>query len=98
MKLVKNLAAVTLAALALGCGTASASVIEHVQLGLQSGATFDGDINFADHYTSILGVDGYLVGHSYGNDHMAWTWNNYYDSQLHTTGIDGVLTDTLIDG
>jgi hypothetical protein len=109
MKLLKKLTAVTLTAFALGCGTASASVIEHVHLGLQSGATFNGDFTFADHYTSILGVDGYLVGHNssnslfdYGNDHITWSFDAYYngtqDDGSHGTGIAGVLTDYLTDG
>jgi hypothetical protein len=88
-----------LAALALACGTASANVVEHVHLVMQSGATFDGDITFKDHYTSILGVDGYLVGSIYGNDHMTWNYNSYYDDGTpHATGINGVLTDFLLDG
>jgi hypothetical protein len=72
---------------------------------MESGSNFDGDITFADHYTSILGVDGYLVGHNsnpfmdYGNDHITWNWNTYYDDGTpHATGINGVLTDFLVDG
>src|SRR5437764_9090750 len=109
MTLVKKLTAVTLAALALGCATASASVIEHVHADLQSGATFDADITFADHYTTILSVDGYLVGHNssnsfldYGNDHITWSYDAVYngtkDDGSHGTEIDGVLTDYLTDG
>ena len=88
MKPFKQLALAAVTAFALGCGTASANVIEHVEAVMQSGATFKGDITFADHYTSLLGVDGYLAGGAgheeangklgYGNDHMTWNWNSYY--------------------
>jgi hypothetical protein len=88
MKPFKQLALAAVTAFALGCGTASANVIEHVEAVMQSGATFKGDITFADHYTSILGVDAYLAGGAgqeeangglgYGNDHMTWGWNAYY--------------------
>jgi hypothetical protein len=105
MKLFKKLAAVTLATLALGCGTASANVIEHIHLVMESGGTFDGDVTFADHYTAILGVDGYLAGSSsnpiynYGNDHITWNWNTYWDDGTRdATGLSGVLTDYLVDG
>jgi hypothetical protein len=102
MKLFKKLFVVTLAAFALGSGTASANVIEHIHVVLQSGATFDGNITFADHYTAMLDVDGYLVGGPYGNAHLTSTFNIAYlgtsDDATHATGIDGVLTDFLLDG
>src|SRR4051812_46464909 len=102
MKLFKKLFVVTLAAVALGSGTASANIIEHIHVDLQSGATFDGDITFADHYTAMLGVDGYLAGGTYGNDHMISVFDAAYlgtaDDATHATGINGVLTDFLLDG
>jgi hypothetical protein len=49
-------------------------------------------------------VDGYLAGGSgslagggYGHDHISWNWNTY-DDQRHAMGIDGKLSDWLVDG
>lgn len=100
MNLFKKFSVVALASLALGCGTASASVIEHVQLGMESGITFDGHITFADDYTSILGVDGYVDGTIDGtsiHDHMLWNYDADYSDAIHTTGSTRV-TDFLTDG
>jgi hypothetical protein len=101
MKLFKKLFVVTLAAVALASGTASANVIEHVHADLTSGATFDGDLTFADRYSALLGVDGYLAGATYGNVHLISTFDRYYlgttDDATHATHIDGVLTDFLLD-
>lgn len=106
MNLFKKLSVVTLASLALGSGAASASVIEHVHETMASGATFDGDLTFADHYASILGVDGYLVGGAYGNDHLTWNWNAHNTAadavsdpkDVNYVDIPGELTDLLVDG
>jgi hypothetical protein len=102
MKLFKKLFVVTLAAVALGSGTASANVIVHVHADLASSATFEGDLTFADRYAALLGVDGYLAGALYGNAHLISTFDRYYlgttDDATHATGIDGVLTDFLLDG
>jgi hypothetical protein len=107
MKPFKKLALAALTACALGCGTASANVIEHVEAVLHSGATFTGDITFADHYTSIMGVDGYLAGGAghteanggagYGNDHMTWNWNTYYPGEYTFTPA-ATLDGTPIPG
>lgn len=100
MNLFKKFSVVTLASLALGCGTASASVIEHVQLGMESGITFDGHITFADDYTSIVSVDGYVDGTIDGNtvhDHMLWNYDADYSDSIHTVGPNFV-TDFLTDG
>jgi hypothetical protein len=98
MKLFKKLSVATVAVLALGCGTASAGVItRHIHEVMQSGATFDGDVTFEDQYTAILGVDGYLAGGAYGNDHINWNWNTY-DDQRNAMGIPGKLSDWLVDG
>jgi hypothetical protein len=101
MRLFKKLFVVTLAAVALGSGTASANVIEHVHADLMSGATFDGDLTFTDRYGALLGVDGYLAGALYGNVHLISTFDQYYlgtnDDATHATGINGVLTDFLLD-
>jgi len=102
MNVLKKCVLVTLATLALASGAASASVITHVHVALQSGATFDGDLTFADHYTALTGVDGYLVGTAYGNTHLVSPFNAPYlgtsDDATHATGIDGVLTDFLLNG
>lgn len=98
MKLLKKVSLVAATALAMGCGTASANVIEHVQLNLQSGGTFIGDITFADKYNSIVSVDGYLNGDGITNDRMAWTYNSAYSDAINATGIPGVVTDFLLDG
>lgn len=98
MKLLKKVSLIAAIALTMGCGTASANVIEHVQLNLQSGGTFIGDINFADKYNSIVSVDGYLNSLGITNDHMAWTYNSAYSDAINATGIPGVVTDFLLDG
>jgi hypothetical protein len=105
MKLIKKVSVVTIAVLAMGCGTASAGVItKHIHEVMESGATFDGDVTFADQYTAILGVDGYLAGGTgalagggYGNDHISWNWNTY-DDQRNAMGMPGVISDWLVDG
>lgn len=108
MKPFKKLAFAALTAFALGCGTASANVIEHVEAVMQSGATFKGDITFADHYTSIVGVDGYLAGGAgheeangglgYGNDHMTWNWNFYNSGNAYAFTPAATLDGEPIPG
>jgi len=113
MKPFKKLALAALTAFALGCGTASANVIKHVEAVMQSGATFKGDITFADHYTSIVGVDGYLAGGAgadgdgpegangglgYGNDHMTWGWNFYNSGNQYAFTPAATLSGEPIPG
>lgn len=99
MNLFKKLSVVTLASLAFGCGTASASVIDHVQLGMEDGITFDGHITFANDYTSIVSVDGYVDGTIDGktvHDHMLWNYDADYSDAIHAVG-PGFVTDFLTD-
>jgi hypothetical protein len=98
MKLSKPLSLLALSA-ALACSGAHADVIEHLHETMQSGATFDGNLTFADGYSALLGVDGVLSGASYGSDHMSWTWKlAVQDGITNSTGIDGVRNDWLMDG
>jgi hypothetical protein len=98
MKLSKSLSLMALSA-ALAYGSAYADVIEHVHETMQSGATFDGNLTFADGYSALLGVDGVLSGASYGNDRLSWTWKlAVQDSIANSTDIDGVRNDWLMDG
>ncbi len=67
----------SLAALALAVSfiaPASAGVILQVQETFASGAVFNGNVNFANDYKHVLGVDGYLTGGGYGNQHINWIW------------------------
>ena len=99
MKLIKRVSLLTMTLLALACGTASATVVTHLHETLQSGATFDGTLTFADGYTELLDVDGYLTGAVYGNTHLSWTWNtDVSGGALNLTGVDGMLNDWLMDG
>ncbi|WP_036167324.1 PEP-CTERM sorting domain-containing protein [Massilia sp. 9096] len=99
MKLSRILPLLTLSAAALACTSASASVIAHLHETMQSGATFDGDLTFADGYAELLGVNGMLSGDAYGNDHLGWVWKATVQVPGgNTTNIAGVRNDWLLDG
>jgi hypothetical protein len=99
MKLSRILSLLTLSVAALGCASASADVIEHLHETMESGATFDGKLTFADGYTQLLGVDGTLSGAGYGDDHLSWVWKlAFEDTDGNSTNIAGVRNDWLMDG
>ena len=64
--------AVLLVAVAL---PGTAGVVLYVQETFESGATFNGLVTFTDNYSNVTAVDGWLVGGSYGNDHLTWIWD-----------------------
>ena len=99
MQLSKRIPLLTMTFLALACGTASATVVTHLHETLQSGATFDGTLTFADDYSALLDVDGYLAGADYGNTHLNWTWKaDMLQGASNSTGVTGMLSDWLMNG
>jgi hypothetical protein len=66
--------AVSALALALAPAVAHADVTLLVDMHFQSGATFTGDVSFANDYSSVTGVTGTLSGGGYGTDTISWVW------------------------
>ena len=52
-----------------------ASQIRQVTETFSSGATFDGQVTFTSDFSNVTAVDGWLVGGTYGADHINWIWN-----------------------
>jgi hypothetical protein len=79
MNTPRILSAAALVAACFAPTLASASVVEHVTMNFASGATFSGDVTFADDLSSYTGVDGTLSGGSYGTESINWIWstNNF---------------------
>jgi hypothetical protein len=75
------------------CSAASASVVEAVNMTFQSGATFSGDVTFANDFSSYNAVTGTLSGGPYGTDSINWVW----DAQNYSTGSNN-FSNFLMDG
>jgi hypothetical protein len=81
---------------------ANASVNQTVNMTFQSGATFSGQVTFADDYSLVQGVTGILSGYQYGiggyqgagSDSIGWVWLN---GANFSTGTDNYST-FLMDG
>jgi hypothetical protein len=67
--IVSLVAALTLAQ------AANASIVKDVTLNFQSGAAFNGQVTFADNYSSYNAVNGVLSGGSYGTSNVTWIWS-----------------------
>jgi len=80
------------AALALAAVPVRATVLENVTMNFASGATFSGEVGFADDFSAIIGVDGLLSGGGYGSDPIGWVW----DANNYSSG-DGNLSNFLLD-
>lgn len=78
---------------ALAAPSAKADIIEQVNMTFQSGATFSGDVSFANDFSSFDAVTGTLTGGPYGTDSINWVWsgNNF------STGADN-FSNWLMDG
>lgn len=99
MKLSTILSLLTLSVAALASTNASADVVAHLHETMQSGATFDGNLTFADDYSALLGVDGILSGDAYGDDYFSWVWKvGTQQTAGNSTNIAGVRNDWLMDG
>lgn len=100
MKPSKNFFSSVFIALTIASSAASADVVQHVQESFASGATFSGKLTFSDGYTHLLGVDGYLTGGTYGNDHIDWAWQAVKNNGdiRNDTGIARMQNDWLMDG
>ena len=75
------------------CSAASASVVEAVNMTFQSGATFSGDVTFANDFSSYNAVTGTLSGGPYGTDSINWVW----DANNYSTGPNN-FSNFLMDG
>jgi hypothetical protein len=53
---------------------ARADVTRLVTMNFQSGATFIGDVTFANDFSQVTGVSGTLSGSLYGVDPINWVW------------------------
>jgi PEP-CTERM motif len=67
MKLKSIITGATLIAVSFISAGANAVVVDVVNMTFQSGATFSGDVSFANNYSSVTGVTGILTGYQYGN-------------------------------
>lgn len=54
---------------------AAGDVIENIHEDFLSGAHFNGTVSFLDDFNNVTGVDGFLTGGPYGNDHIDWIWD-----------------------
>jgi len=86
-------AAAALAALATAA-PARADVLENVVMNFQSGATFSGQLTFADDFSQLLAVNGLLSGGGYGSDPMTSIWNG----SVNFSSGDGNYSNFLLDG
>jgi hypothetical protein len=94
MKITSALVGAALAAMSLTASVARASVTDLVNMTFQSGATFTGDVTFANNYSYVTDVTGTLAGGPYGVDSINWVWdfgNNF------SSGTDNYST-FLMDG
>ena len=82
-KTLRMLAIAVLATAAIATApTAKADNIDNVVLDFESGAVFTGQIDFANDYSSITGVNGTLTGYEYGisgytgvgSDAVSWVY------------------------
>jgi hypothetical protein len=74
-------------------GGANASVVEEVNMTFASGATFSGDVTFANDFSSYTAVTGTLSGGPYGVDSINWVW----DTQNWSTGASISATGLWMD-
>jgi len=86
----------------LGFGSpVGAAVTLPINMNFQSGATFSGDVTFADDYSQVLGVAGVLHGYTYGGDYdgvsddaISWVWT----PGVNYSGTPSTFSTFLMDG
>jgi hypothetical protein len=84
-------------------GTATAGVVENLDLTFASGATFVGDVTFANDFSSYSAVTGTLYGYDYGttgyqgtgSDAISWVW---YPGSNYSTAGGNSFSNWLMDG
>ena len=80
-------------------GLASANIFETVHLDFESGAVWDGSIEFNDNYYGMIDTYGHLNGgfNNYSNLYYNWTWNepSTNDDNPSAHGLGG-YTDWLM--
>jgi hypothetical protein len=102
------LAIAVLSVAAIGtAASAKADNIDNVVLDFESGAVFTGQIDFANDYSSITGVNGTLTGYEYGisgftgigSDAISWVYGLCGNcSGLTGDQFGGLLMDGAPDG
>jgi hypothetical protein len=91
------------AILAVTAYSASASVVETVNMTFLTGATFSGSMTFADNFSSILGVNGVLTGYQVADPNYSPLFSDTISTvNSNTTFPDltapGALGTYLFDG
>jgi hypothetical protein len=99
---LKATALYTMLTFAIFAAPAQASVVQSVNMTFQSGATFSGQVTFANDFSIVEAVTGTLNGYQFGtngylgsgSDSINWVWSN---GANFSSGADNYST-FLMDG